>query len=332
MQNRLKYMTCDIGDINDKCSQDLANYRVIKNIESWKTFRKTVKLSKREFFDLKIQEIANERRGPWELMNWVNKKKLPAIETIKHNGSSCLELNDLWQALHSSFNSAQFRSIDESILNECDSFSPMTWLKFSEEEFSRAIINCKDSSAPGPDKMSWGHLKHIIKDKSCLKNFVCIANTCFDLGHWPNHFKESKTTVIPKPNKSSYDSLKSFRPIVLLNTLGKLIEKVIGERLQFQVILNNFIHQSQLGGLKFKSTTDAGIALTYFIRTGWVKNLSTSTLAFDIAQFFLSLNHRLLSLILNKAGFSPQVARFFSNYLVNRKTSVTTLSLSSGCN
>jgi len=41
-------------------------------------------------------------------MNWVNKKKLPAIETIKHNGSSCLELNNLWQALHLSFNSAQF--------------------------------------------------------------------------------------------------------------------------------------------------------------------------------------------------------------------------------
>ena len=139
---------------NNKCSQDLANYRVIKSIESWKTFHKTVKLSKREFFDLKIQEIANERRGPWELMNWVNKKKLPAIETIKHNGSSCLELNDLWQALHSSFNSAQFQSIDELILNECDSFSPMMWLKFSKEEFSHAIINCKDSSAPGPDKMS----------------------------------------------------------------------------------------------------------------------------------------------------------------------------------
>jgi len=49
--------------------------------------------------------------------------------------------------------------------------------------------------------------------------------------------------------------------------------------------------------------------------------LSTSTLAFDITQFFPSLNHCLLSLILDKAGFGPQVARFFSNYLINRKTS-----------
>ena len=47
--------------------------------------------------------------------------------------------------------------------------------------------------------------------------------------------------------------------------MDKLIEKVIGERLQFQVVSNNFIHQSQLRGLKFKSTTDAGIVLTHFI-------------------------------------------------------------------
>jgi len=254
-------------------------------------------------------------------MNWVNKKKLPAIETIKHNGSSCLELNDLWQALYSSFNSAQFRNVDESVLNECESVSPMTWLKFSEEEFTCAIINCNDLSALGPDRVSWGHLKHVIKNKLCLRNIICIMNACFDLGHWPNHFKKSTTIIIPKPNKSTYDSLKSFRPIVLLNMLGKLIEKVIGERLQFQAISNNFIHQSQLGGLKFKSTSDAGIALTHFIHTGWIKHLSTSTLAFDIAQFFPSLNHHFMSLILDKAGFGPQVVNFFSNYLVNRKTS-----------
>ena len=53
---------------------------------------------------------------------------------------------------------------------------------------------------------------------------------------------------------------------------------------------------------------------------GWVKNMSTSTLAFDISQFFPSLNHYLLSLILKKMGFDSHVVQFFSNYLVNRKT------------
>jgi len=89
--------------------------------------------------------------------------------------------------------------------------------------------------------------------------------------------------IIPKPNKELYGSSKSFRPIVLLNTLGKLIEKVIGEHLQFYLILNNFIHSCQLGGLKQRLTIDPDVTLTYFIHSGWVKNNTMSTLAFDIA-------------------------------------------------
>jgi len=102
--------------------------------------------------------------------------------------------------------------------------------------------------------------------------------------------------------------------------LGKLIKKVISERLQFQVTSNDFIHPSQLGSLKFKSTIDAGIALIHIICSGWVKNISTSTLTFDIAQFFPSLNHHLLTRILKKAGLDNHVVNFFANYLVGRKT------------
>jgi len=114
------------------------------------------------------------------------------------------------------------------------------------------------------------------------------------LGYWPNHFKRSSTVIIPKPNKLLYDSPKLFRPIVLLNTLEKLIKKIIEERIQFHIVANNFIHSSQLGGLKFKSIINAGIALTYIIQSGWAKNYITSTLAFDISQFFPFLNHQLL--------------------------------------
>ena len=48
--------------------------------------------------------------------------------------------------------------------------------------------------------------------------------------------------------------------------------------------------------------------------------MSTSTLAFDITQFFPSLNHQLLTLIMKKAGFSNHIVLFFTNYLVDIKT------------
>ena len=102
--------------------------------------------------------------------------------------------------------------------------------------------------------------------------------------------------------------------------LGKLIEKVISDRFQFHTISNNFIHQSQLGGLKFKSTSDISIALIHFVHMWWVRNLPTSILAFNISQFFPSLNHWLLTLILGKVELDPRVVKFFLNYHVGRKT------------
>jgi len=121
----------------------------------------------------------------------------------------------------------------------------------------------------------------------------------------------STTIVIPKPNKKSYSSPKAYQPIVLLNMIGKLFEKVIDERMQFITISNNFIHPCQLGGLKQRATSDMRVMLTYFIQMRWIKNHTTSILAFDITQFFPLLNHHLLSSILIKAGFEFKISAFF---------------------
>ena len=86
------------------------------------------------------------------------------------------------------------------------------------------------------------------------------------------------------------------------------------------LISNNFIYSCQLGGLKQQSTIDTGVVLAHFIYIEQVKNLTTNILAFDIVQFFPSLNDQLLSLILDKASFNSKVLLFFQNYLVGRKT------------
>jgi len=145
---------------------------------------------------------------------------------------------------------------------------PVTqWTSFSKEEFKSSINKCNNTLISGPNKLSWRHLKVIINDKSCLKSFINIANTCINLGHWLSHFKMLTLIIIPKPNKGLYGTPKIFRPIILLNTLSKLIKIAIGKRLQLQSISKNVIYSCQLGRLKQQSTTDAGITLIYLIHT-----------------------------------------------------------------
>ena len=51
-------------------------------------------------------------------MNWIKKQKLSVIEAIQFNSHLCIELDDLWQACHLSFNSAQNYYINFKVLQE----------------------------------------------------------------------------------------------------------------------------------------------------------------------------------------------------------------------
>ena len=73
--------------------------------------------------------------------------------------------------------------------------------------------------------------------------------------------------------------------------------------------------------------------LTHLVQAGWAKGLKTSIIAFDIVQFFPSLNHSMLNSILSHFGFTNCIVDLFSNYLVGRSTQYSWNSFLSGaCN
>ena len=85
---------------------------------------------------------------------------------------------------------------------------------------------------------------------------------------------------------------------------------MIARRLQFDAVKYGILHPNQLGGVAQRSTEDAGVFLTHLVRAGWAKGLKTSIVAFDIAQFFPSLNHSILTLILRHFGFPDCIVDF----------------------
>ena len=146
-----------------------------------------------------------------------------------------------------------------------------------------ALKACSNISAPNPDYITWQYFKHILSNNSCAVGILSLANTCLSLHHWPRYSKELVSIIIPKPGKPAYDTPKAFRPIILLNTLGKLVEKMIAKWLQFDAVKYGILHPNQLEGVAQWSTKDAGMFLTHLVWAGWTKGLKPSIIAFDIA-------------------------------------------------
>ena len=133
----------------------------------------------------------------------------------------------MWRALYQAYNAAANHFVDLSVLDEIPSQATCFWVPFSILEIQEVLKAYSNVSAPGPDHVTWQHLKLILANNTCTVGILSLANTCLSLHHWPRYFKESVTVIIHKPGKPAYNTPKAFRPIVLLNTLGKLIEKMI---------------------------------------------------------------------------------------------------------
>lgn len=147
-----------------------------------------------------------------------------------------------------------------------------------------------------------------------------LFNECISTGRWPTDFKIANTVTIPKLGKDDYSKVKNYRPIALLDVIGKWGAKLIACRLQSEAINIDLLHPLQIGGARQRGTTDAGVFLSRFVAQQREDGKYTSVLAVDVAQFFPSINHELLLIMLRKLGISPVLCHFFADYFRDRQT------------
>jgi hypothetical protein len=151
-------------------------------------------------------------------------------------------------------------------LNEWPAFPKREWLDFTPNEVWVALVACAKNSALGLDHIMWSHLKLLLADVEMCAKVVNLANACFEHGHWPTFFKKSSSVIIPKLGKPLYAAPKVFRPIVLLNTMGKLIEKCVSNCIQFDCVKHGVFQSNQFGGIMQRSTKEAGLYLTHLVK------------------------------------------------------------------
>ena len=73
-----------------------------------------------------------------------------------------------------------------------------------------------------------------------------ILNQTYNLGYYPKDWKQENKIYLKKPRKDSYHDHKSYRPISLTNILGKILERIIFNKILHHLESTNFFEGKKL--------------------------------------------------------------------------------------
>jgi len=178
------------------------------------------------------------------------------------------------------------------------------------DEIAAAFSKCSPTSAPGPDGIPYSTWKQVNKINPSI--LLHILAPLVLLGYHPASLKSSKGVVLDKPGKPSYESPSSFRIIVLIRTIWKVLERIIAARLLAAARLRGLWHPNQCGSLPGLSTYDACLTLTHDVKTLQRPRRKGSSLFLDIKAGFDNVDNTTLARIMREGGIPPYLVSWVS--------------------
>ena len=162
----------------------------------------------------------------------------------------------------------------------------------------------------------YGLSNNFIKKISPLiaPKLVHIVNIVLSKGCFPDILKISLIRPIHKSGiKTSFDN---YRPISIVPTFSKIIEKILFKRIFRFLDANNFFSKSQFGFLPHKSTEMA----LFGIFSVLLRNIKhNAILSFDIKRAFDSVDHKILLQKLYSCGIRGMCYELISSFITDRR-------------
>jgi hypothetical protein len=151
------------------------------------------------------------------------------------------------------------------------------------DEIVSILKTIAPDKAPGPDSIPNRFLREC-RDV-LAEPLAKLFQDCLQRSYHPMPFRHSKTVVLRKPQKPTYDVAKAYRPIALLNTLGKVLEKIVARRVSALAEEHDLLPTTLMGARPGRSTVTALEMLTEQIQTVWANDASlvASMLSLDIS-------------------------------------------------
>ncbi|KAI5742864.1 hypothetical protein M8J77_012058 [Diaphorina citri] len=194
--------------------------------------------------------------------------------------------------------------------NTQDYNSPLTLA-----ELSTVLSSCV-SKAAGPDGISFILIKNL--PFRALEKLLIFYNIIWRHGVFPKCWGEALIVPILKPGKSRLLS-SSYRPISLLNCLGKLMEKMVNKRLFWSLENKNLLNPFQSGGRLKRSTVDNLVILENEVAKGFAQKEHTLASFLDIQKAFDVTWRRKIIVTLQHFGIDGYMLKYLYNFLLHRE-------------
>ena len=127
------------------------------------------------------------------------------------------------------------------------------------------------------------------------------------------------TDMIPLYKSKEKNLVNNFRPISLLITLSKILEKLMHKRVYAYLEENNLIYNSQYGFRPRHSCENAVSELISVILKGHELKKSTVAVFLHLSKAFDTLDHEILLSKLERYGIRGLANKWFESYLSNHK-------------
>lgn len=305
-------------------------YRLVIDYNEFKRLNSVIKEEVDRFRNSSWNSMLSslEKGSPpfWKITKMLRKKS-SNIPVLTSNGSrfitnleKCEILANTFALNHSHSSTLGDRGTNEQVRDTISTFNSRGFTSNNEPSVStstiRAIISrLKTKKSPGIDGINNSCLKAL--PRKGFTFLTILVNSCLKLGYFPNHFKESKIIPIKKPNKAS-DNPSSYRPISLLSSISKVLEKVIKDKITNFMDTNNILPPQQFGFRKEHNTVHPLIRIRNLVKSNFNSHKSTGMVLLDVKAAFDSVWHEGLIYKCIRLNFPAELIRIIQCFLSNR--------------
>ena len=157
-------------------------------------------------------------------------------------------------------------------------------------EILKELKNVKRKKASGLDNFPPG----LLKDAALVltEPLTFIINLSLETGIVPSEWKVAK--VIPLYKSGSLAEIDNYRPISILPTLSKILEKIVYKQLMAHLERHSLLFEYQFG---FRPNRSTELAVTYFtdlIRKEADNGKATGAVFIDLSKAFDTISHSVL--------------------------------------